>query len=179
MIMLFKKSVSTLFCHLFFMVLLFSQNHINLKNTIDNMVYEELEIDFERSPSFIIGVIEKDSTFIFPFGSIKKDTSVLPSPENLFEIGNLTNVFTARLINILVDKNLLDKDVSINNYLPTRFQNTTATDITIQKLLTHTSGLPRVPLGIGLTQKKDNQPYISYTKAMLIKISKHRNFFIK
>ncbi len=155
---------------------LFAQKNIDLKNNIDDLVYNQLNIDFDRSPSFIVGLIEKDSTFIFPYGTIEKDNSILPRPDNLFEIGNLTNIFTARLVNILVGNNILEKHIPINNYLPDSLQNTTAESITIEHLLTHTSGLPRVPLGIGLTQKEDNQPYKYYTKKMLAEYFKAYDF---
>ncbi len=174
--MTLRKKLLLLLCHSFIVSLLFGQEQINYKNIIDDLVYDKLDIDFERSPAFIIGIIEKDSSFVFPYGTIEKDTSILPSVENLFEIGNLTNVFTARLVNILVEKNRLKKDISINNYLPDSLQNATAVNITIQQLLTHTSGLPRVPLGIGISQKEDNQPYVSYTKSMLINYFKNYNF---
>jgi CubicO group peptidase (beta-lactamase class C family) len=165
-----------LFCYLLLTHSLLAQTQLEIEEKINELVYEELEINFERSPCFIVGIIARDSTFIFPFGSTKKDTSILPSPDNLFEIGNLTNIFTASLVNILAKKNILDKDVSINNYLPDSIHNHTAKTITIQQLLTHTSGLPRVPLGIGMTQKEDNQPYMSYTKKMLAEYYKTYNF---
>lgn len=174
--MILQKNFLFLLCYFFLVSPLFAQGQINYKDIIDDLVYEKLDINFERSPGFIIGVIEGDSSFIFPYGTIRKDTSILPSPENLFEIGNLTNIFTARLINILEEKNILDKKISINNYLSDSLQNATAAHISIQQLLTHTSGLPRIPLGIGITQKEDNQPYISYTKEMLIDYFKNYDF---
>lgn len=155
---------------------LFAQKSIDFKNSIDDLVYNQLNIDFDRSPGFIVGLIEKDSIFTFSYGTIDKDSIILPRPDNLFEIGNLTNVFTARLVNVLVEKNILEKNISINNYLPDSLQNSTAELIKIEHLLTHTSGLPRVPLGIGLTQKEDNQPYKYYTKKMLAEYFKSYDF---
>ena len=174
--MILRRVFLFLFCYLLIINLLLGQRQTNLKNTIDKLVYKELDIDFDRSQSFIVGVIEKDSSFVFPYGTIEKDSSVLPSPENLFEIGNLTNIFTAKLVNVLIDSDVLDKKISINNYLPDSLRNPTATDITLSNLLTHTSGLPRVPLGIGMTQKEDNQPYISYSKLMLAEYFKNYDF---
>jgi len=171
-----EKKIILVACFPLIISSLFAQNYVKLKNTIDDLIFERLNIDFDRSPSFIIGVIEEDSTFIFPYGTIEKDTNILPSPKNIFEIGNLTNIFTARLVNILAEKKILDKNISINNYLADSLQNPMAEQITIQKLLTHTSGLPRVPLGIGMTQKEDNQPYIAYTKTMLIDYFKNYDF---
>lgn len=155
---------------------LLAQNQDDFKDKVDKLVYEQLNVNFDRSPGFIIGIIENDSTYIIPYGTISKDTSALPAPSNLFEIGNLTNIFTARLVNILVEKRVLDKSISINNYLPRSLQNSTAKKTTIQQLLSHTSGLPRIPLGIGATQKEDNQPYIFYTKKMLGEYFRTYNF---
>lgn len=174
--MILQKKILFLICHSILVSSLFAQSQIDLKNTINDLVHEELKINFERSPGFIIGIIEGDSTFILPYGTIKKDTSILPNSKNLFEIGNLTNIFTARLINILVEKKVLNKEVPINDYLPDSLRNASAENITIQQLLSHTSGLPRVPLGIGMTQNEDNQPYSSYTKRMLIEYFKNYDF---
>jgi CubicO group peptidase (beta-lactamase class C family) len=173
-----QKIILFLFCCFYCVSSLFAQKQINLQDDINDLIYNRLNVDLNRSPCFIIGLIEKDSTFIFPYGTVVKDANILPSPENLFEIGNLTNIFTGRLINILAKESILDKDISINNYLPDSLQNPTATNTTIQQLLTHTSGLPRIPLGIGMTQKNDNQPYISYSKTMLIDYFKNHDFSI-
>lgn len=157
---------------------IFAQNNAKFQAKIDELIYERLDIDFARSPGFIVGIIQEDSIFIFPYGSTSKDSIIVPRADDLFEIGNLTNLFTARLINILEEEKKLDKTISINNYLPDSLKNSTATEVTIEQLLTHVSGLPRVPLGIGLTQKEDNQPYAFYTKKELGNYFKGYNFSI-
>ena len=144
-----------------------AQSAAEIQRSVDRLVYGELNVDMNRTPGFIVGIIAGDSTYTFAYGTTRKDTTLLPTPTNLFEIGSLTNIFTARLINILCEEKVLDKTVSINNYLPDSLRNSEAQDITLAHLLTHTSGLPRVPLGIGKTQSEDNQPYAFYTKEML------------
>jgi len=166
MINFIKKFLLILFIFFYYSTVK-AQDQTEIQSRIDDLVYNKLTIDFARSPGFIIGIIDKDSSYIFPYGSISKDSIILPNAENLFEIGNLTNLFTARLINIFDEKKLIDKTLSMNNYLPDSLNNPSAKEVTVQQLLTHTSGLPRVPLGIGLTQKEDHQPYAFYTKKEL------------
>lgn len=174
--MKFRSSFLFFLCYTFIINLSFAQENITSKTIVDDLVYKSLNIDFERSPGFVVGVINGDSSFVFSYGTVDKKTRTLPSSQSLFEIGNLTNIFTAQLVNILVEEGKLEKDISINNYLPDSLQNWTNSTITIQKLLTHTSGLPRVPLGIGMTQKEDNQPYAFYSKTMLIQYFKNYDF---
>lgn len=143
------------------------QSREYLQKDIDKLVYKRLPVDMERTPGFIVGIINGDSTYVFPYGTLSKDSTLLPTANAIFEIGGLTNIFTAQLVNALIEKGIFDKNKSINTYLPQSLQNPTAQTINLQHLLTHTSGLPRVPLGIGKTQKEDNQPFAFYTKEQL------------
>ncbi len=153
-----------LFLQMFFVNLARAQDRAQIQEGTERLIYDDLSIDFARSPGVILGVIERDSTFIFSYGTVDKSSTRPPNTKDIFEIGSITNIFTARLINILAEKGILKKDISINNFLPDSLHNATAETITLENLLTHTAGLPRVPLGIGITQTEDNQPYAFFDK---------------
>lgn len=146
----------------------FSQMRENLKNEIDKIIYHDTEIFSKEIPGFVIGIIFKDSVFIFSYGTTRKDTLNPPNEATIFETGGLTKVFTASLVNLLADEGLMHYDSSLNYYLPLEFHNEKANDITIRDLVIHTSGLPKLPLEFGLKSQQTNNPYANYTKTDLL-----------
>ena len=75
----------------------------------------------------------------FGFAGLEKKTPV--SSDTKFRIGSVTKSFTAMLVLQLVEQGKLKLDDPVGNYLPD-FQNSPKSKITINQLLTHTSGLP-------------------------------------
>lgn len=145
-----------------------SQMRENLKTEIDKIIYHDTEIAAKEIPGFVIGVIFRDSVFIFSYGSTSKETLIPPNEETIFETGGLTKVFTASLVNLLADEGLMHYDSSLNHYLLPEFRNEKANDITIRDLIIHASGLPKLPLEFGLKSQQTNNPYANYTKTDLL-----------
>lgn len=152
-------------CCIFFLsthLSLVSQNGIQLRAEVDKLLRYEAEIDFQKTPGLIIGILDGDSTFILPYGSLYQDTIVPPDEHSVFELGDLTQVFTSACLLELALEGHIDLDKSINHYLPEALQNNTADEITLLNLLTHTAGLPRLPSGIGLHESADGQLFADY-----------------
>ena len=104
----------------------------------------------------------------FQYYGVKRSSDTLHAVYNenlVFEIGSITKVMTAYVIHHLADEDKLQLDHSILDYLPVN--NDQLHDITIKSLLSHTSGLPRMPdnMNIGLSNGED--PYKSYGKEEL------------
>lgn len=74
------------------------------------------------------------------FGSADIELDIRLSPENKFQIGSITKQFTAVLILKLEEEGKLNLTDSIQKYIP-EFPTKVRT-ITIEHLLTHTSGIP-------------------------------------
>ena len=92
----------------------------------------------------------------------------MPQSDHLFEIGGLTKSFTALIAGILMNEGKIHPDSSINHYLPVPFQNPTAGAVSILDLVQHTTGLSRLPEGIGLKEKDPANPFGHYTKDDLL-----------
>lgn len=85
--------------------------------------------------------VERDGQLLYTHGYGERDvaTQKSPDPETYFEIGSITKQFTATAIAMLVSDGKLHFDDRVATYLPDVPH---ATEITIQELLNHTSGLP-------------------------------------
>ncbi len=143
-----------------------------IKTEIDKIIKYDTEVNTERTPGFIISVIVGDSIFNYQYGSISKDSLHKPTNSTLFEIGGLTKVFTAALLEKMVLQGKMSYDATLNEYLPEVYRNTYGKDITMEQLATHTSGLPRMPLEFGVKEKEDNNPYAHYNKKDLLNFYK-------
>ncbi len=138
-----------------------------LEEEIGKIIFYDTEISFKNTPAYLIGVQLGDSSFVFPYGNISK-TQGAPQSDQLFEIGGLTKSFTALIAGILMNEGRLHPDSSLNHYLPAHFRNPTAGAVSILDLVQHTTGLPRLPDGIGLKEKDPANPFGHYTKNDLL-----------
>ncbi len=163
-----KRLIISLLFSIIFMRYAFSQMREDLKTEIDKIIFHDTEITFDKIPGFVIGIIYQDSVFVYSYGSTTKDSLHKPNKETIFELGGLSKVFSASLVNLLVEDGLMHYDSSLNHYLPLEFQNENATHITINDLVIHTSGLPKLPLEFGVKENETNNPYAFYTKEDLL-----------
>jgi len=150
----------------------FSQMREDLKKEIDKIILHDTEITFDKIPGFVIGIIFRDSVFIYSYGSTTKDSLNIPNGKTIFELGGLTKVFTASLINLLVEDGTMHYDSALNHYLPFAYRNERAKEITLNDLVIHTSGFPKLPLEFGVKENKANDPYAFYTKEDLLNFYK-------
>ncbi len=100
------------------------------------------------------------------FGLANREWNIPNSTDTKFMIGSISKPITATLILILVQKNLLSLDKTIEDYLP-EFKNKPASKVTIKQLLSHTSGIPNYDI------IKDFFPRISrqnFTREAYVKI---------
>ncbi|MBL0100392.1 MAG: hypothetical protein IPP49_10425 [Saprospiraceae bacterium] len=57
-----------------------------LRNEIEKIIRFDTEIDFNKTPGFIISVIDNDSVFHFSFGTKVRKTKQAISKDDIFEI---------------------------------------------------------------------------------------------
>ncbi len=151
-----------------FSSLLIAQDRIAIKSEIDKIIHHDTEITLEKTPGFLIALIKGDSTFIYSYGSAERNGTQPLTADNIFELGGVSKVFTAQIIEHLVDQNKLKYQSYLNDLLPDDFKNKRCDSITILDLITHTSGLPRMPTEFGVKELEDNNPYKHYSKNDLL-----------
>ncbi len=140
----------------------------NLQEEIEKIIFYDTEITNEKIPGYTIGIIVHDSTFVFHYGHADLQGHAL-TDSSQFEIGGLTKVFTATLIEQLVQEGILTYDLVFNECLPQEFRNPHLAHLTIEHLVTHRSGFPKLPAEFGLYEKHPDDPFIGYPKKQLLK----------
>jgi len=99
------------------------------------------------------------------YGIIKSNDSIKPvnNQDKCFEIGSITKVFTSTILASLVKEKKIKLTDGINTYFPFTFKDNIT--IHLENLANHTSGLPRLPENLDLSNMMD--PYKDYgTKEM-------------
>jgi beta-lactamase class C len=152
---------------MYFLFDAYAQNGSFLQHQIERAIIYENRYDSLKTTGIIIGCIDHDSTWIFPFGRISKATNQQPDASTYFEIGSLTQTFTAANIQFLVHQGILHDDSVVNVYLRPEHRFAAGNKITLLDLMTHRSGLPKFLdseyFGDGQGQDKE-QPYAHYTE---------------
>ncbi|MEO0490109.1 MAG: serine hydrolase domain-containing protein [Cyanobacteria bacterium J06659_2] len=117
--------------------------------------------------NLVIGIIHGEDRWTKGWGSSNQPDSncaeIDPPNENtLFEIGSITKVFTSTLLALLVEQGKLALNTPINQLEPIYQKLPDA--VTLERLATHTSGLPRLPHNLHKSHRQDPQnPYAAYT----------------
>jgi CubicO group peptidase (beta-lactamase class C family) len=123
----------------FLLLISFSGISQNYLKPIDSLLTSK----FNNGPAISVLISKNfEPTYSLFKGYADIENTVFASPESKFRIGSLTKQFTAIAILNLMEEGELSLDDSIQTYLPT-FPTKSHT-ITIEHLLTHTSGLKEV-----------------------------------
>jgi serine-type D-Ala-D-Ala carboxypeptidase/endopeptidase len=150
-----------------------AQNGVVLKRVIDQLLQRrENRVDSAKVTGFVIACLDGDSNWIFPYGRLSKTTQEAPTGSTYFEIGGVSQIFIASRVYELVEKKELDYATPINNYLPKSFQFPSGDRITLLQLVSHTSGLPKLPTDMGTFEADKEQPFEEYTEGGLFEYLK-------
>lgn len=144
-----------------------AQNGAELKKEIEKAMIYDLVIDTAKMTGWVIGCIDHDSTWVFGYGRVSKQTKVKPDGNTIFEIGGVSKAFTSTVAQLMIERKILNADSAINKYLQPVQQFPLGNKITLLQLMTHTSGLPKLPEAFGLDERDKDQPYLNYTEKML------------
>jgi len=139
-----------------------------VQDEIDNIVASTS--DHPAHTGVVVGVLKSNQRSIYGYGTIG---GAPPAGDTIFEIGSVTKVFTTALLSILaaegviaLDDSAADLATELIDYPP---------QVTLQRLATHTAGLPKMPSNIlgSLLRERDN-PYAAYPSEKLLRyLSKH------
>lgn len=126
------------------------------------IIYEKVKAFPDNTQLSI--VLIKNHKPVFYGVRIQNDTLLsVENHEHIFEIGSITKVFTSSLLAQLVLENKLNLDDPINDSMDILLKDNV--QITFRQLSNHTSGLPRLPLNMIITDPLN--PYKAYNEANL------------
>lgn len=138
----------------------------NIVNALSDYPEKFVNIIFSKSKNLpnnaqlSIAILQNGKTDYY--GIIKENDSIRPieNQSKIFEIGSITKVFTATVLAALVENKKVKLTDKINIFYPFSFKDNTK--ITFQSLANHTSGLPRLPKNLDLSNEAN--PYKNYGK---------------
>ncbi len=94
-------------------------------------------------PGGVVTIVDRDGVVAqTTFGYADLERSITMPPNGRFQIGSISKVFTSLVINQLVDEGRLRFDETLGDVLTWPHFGPAMCTITIEELLTHTSGLP-------------------------------------
>ncbi len=118
---------------------------------------------FPDNTQLSIVLIKNGKPSFFGFRLENDTLERLDNHHKVFEIGSITKVFTSTLLAQLVTENKVKLDDPVGNYLDVLLKDNQ--QITFRQLSNHTSGLPRMPSNLIITNPLN--PYKGYGEANL------------
>ncbi len=156
------RSLFVIPCFLFLLGQLSAQ-YLQVKSLCDRMIAMETDVDFDKTPGLIIGIMEGDSSYVIPYGTLEKGKDIPPSAETFFELGSSSKIVTALATLLYLEKNKINDIISWNDEMPQHMQIKSNRDIRIRDLLMHTSGFSKRPNNLGMFARQTGQPYKGYS----------------
>ncbi len=150
-----------------------AQMRDDIRKEIDKIIYYDTEINAKDIPGFMIGLIFEDSLFTYDYGYADLEQTNPLSNNTVFELGGLSKVFTALLVDLLVEDSILRYDQTVNSLLDSAYYNKSLATLTVLDLVTHQTGFPKLPYEFGVKEKDPGNPYAHYTKDDLL------NFYLE
>lgn len=90
----------------------------------------------------VIGVYKSGRSFIKGYGAV----DAIPDATTTFQIGSISKVFTATLLQILCDEGVVGMDATLGDLLGRAMPlSPAARQVTLRQLATHTAGFPSIP----------------------------------
>lgn len=143
-----------------------------IENNYKNLNNKQIQLLFNAAKSFpnntqlSIALIRNKKIDFIGVERLNDTIKPVENQKYTFEIGSITKVFTATLLADFVEKQKLNLDDYIQDYLD--FKINTESKITFKQLANHTSGLPRLPSNLNLWLVDQDNPYKDYNKEKLI-----------
>jgi D-alanyl-D-alanine-carboxypeptidase/D-alanyl-D-alanine-endopeptidase len=119
-----------------------------------------------RNPGIVVGLLDSNGPRVVSAGSSGNDGIALDG-NTVFEIGSITKVFTASILEDMVEKGEVEFEDPVAGLLPgnVKVPSESGRWITLLDLATHLSGLPRMPSNFFPADFEN--PYADYTVGQL------------
>jgi CubicO group peptidase (beta-lactamase class C family) len=116
----------------------------NLESAIDAEVSKIIKSGL--FPGVVVGVYKDGRTYIKGYGTVNKETSQSPDAQTVFQIGSVSKLLTALLLQRLCDEGIVSMDTTLGEILGASMSlSSSVQGVTLKQLVTHTSGFPRIP----------------------------------
>src|SRR5438105_1535470 len=118
----------------------------------------------KKAPGVAVSLIDQNGSRVFTAGQFDAKDSKPIDGDTIFEIGSITKVFTATVLQDMVDRGELKLDDPIGKFFPTSVKTPTrkGKQITLLDLATQSSGLPRLPDNLSIFKRVSSNPYNEY-----------------
>ncbi len=168
------KTIGTIILILALGVSVNAQENKSLEKMLTRLIYTEVEM--KKIPGMVVGVIDRDSTYVYSYQETKKGNGQLPNANTVWEIGSISKVFTACLLSVMVAEGSVTYDSPVDQYLEGMKLERNGKKITLRQLVSHTAGLPKLPFNFGANESSKSDPYANYSKADLLEFLSTFNF---
>jgi CubicO group peptidase (beta-lactamase class C family) len=130
-------------------------------------ILDDRVVTYHDTIGMVVGVIEPQGRRLFVRGPAETGNDDNVTGDTEFEIGSVTKVFTALLLADMAQRHELSLSDPVAKYLPpgTKLPQRGPNPITLFDLATHTSGLPKIPVNVLITDYDD--PNADYTAEQL------------
>jgi CubicO group peptidase (beta-lactamase class C family) len=121
----------------------------------------------------IVAIYNKGSLQFLSFGETARGNKIPPNADTLFEIGSITKTFTGLMLAQSINLKRVAATDNLSQF-KTEWKDQKTASISLTELITHRSGLPRIPCNIHWSDSR--QPYLDYTESDLIESLKDSSF---
>lgn len=136
-----------------------------LKDKLNTLIQKQ--IDDKRQTGIQVCVYQYGTKVLSEsYGTIDESSNIPLSSSNLFLSFSVTKGVVALLVHILVDKGFIEYDQYICHYWP-NFKNNGKDKITIRQILSHQSGLHRMPYPFEEKHLLDEKFMLNYIENMI------------
>ncbi len=103
-------------------------------------------VGLDRVRTAVLATYDNGEVEFVQYGNLENSQNQQPDDQTTFEIGSVTKVFTALLIQTLVDEDKLSWDDTLEEAMPhVNFESEATQSIPLRELAMHKSGLPSLP----------------------------------
>lgn len=132
-------------------------------NPVDSIIRVTLS-EFPVSTQFSIAIIDKNAVQYLGYEKTSIGIAERDNKDKVFEIGSISKTFTSALAAYCFINTSLKPDTKLKDVLSFSLSEDVG-NITLLQLSNHTSGLPRLPSNMDLSNASD--PYAAYDTAMM------------
>lgn len=118
-----------------------------------------------KTPGMVVGVITKDFTGTFGFGTKVINTNQKPDGDTFFDIGSVSKVFTSLILADEVSRGSLSLDQSVVDFMEGTLKSLLPKSLTFRNLVSHTSGLNSMPENIKDARASGADGYVWWAPA--------------
>lgn len=133
-------------------------------SNIDQIVAPYLE--HKTTKGLSVGIYKQGKIDYYNYGICSEENPVTPTEHSIYEIGSITKTFTGLLFAQMLEEGKVHADDPISKFLPKEIVHwDDSLQITLTELVSHSSGLPRIPKNLYLQMFKHmDNPYKEYTE---------------